>query len=182
LTERLKQDGYKVIQSEFPRYDTSTGLLIRQHLTGQWNVNKETFELIMTADKQSQQKWFEQLENEGYDFLILDRYLLSQVAYGMANGMDGRWIVELHKYMRYPDLDIVIDIPVEVSMTRKGKHGANDKYESDYEMLSRVRDYYINVSTFYSAPIKRIVNGEREVGVIHEEIYNIVNSLYGGDK
>jgi dTMP kinase len=180
LTERLIKDGYNVKQSEFHRYGTPTGKLIMDWLTGKWNVSQHTIELIMTADKQAQQDWFKQLENAAYDFLILDRYTLSQSTYGVATGIDGRWILELQKYMRKPDLDIVIDIPAEVSMSRKGKHnnGVNDRYESDLELLTKVRENYLAFSTVYSAPSKAIIDGNRDIEEIHSEIYKAVKEVF----
>lgn len=174
LTERLKADGYKVIQSEFHRYDTETGKLIMKWLKKEIDYDQTTVEIIMTADKQAQQQWFKDLANLGYEFLILDRYTLSQVVYAKASGIDVEWTKQLQKYMRKPDLDIVIDIPAEVSMKRKGKHGENDRYESDLELLNRVRDNYIVLDEKYSAPLKYIVNGTGLIEDIHEDIYSIV--------
>jgi dTMP kinase len=176
LYKKIEQYGYKVAKSEFHRYDTNTGKLIMDWLTRKWDVSQKSIELIMAADKQAQQEWFSQLDKEGYDYLILDRYTLSQAAYGVANGIQGSWIIELQKYMRKPDLDIVIDIPAEISMSRKGKHnnGQNDKYESDLEMLKRVRENYKSFSTYYSAPVKKIVDGTKSIEEIHNEIFNIV--------
>ncbi|MCY9592376.1 hypothetical protein PC41400_14865 [Paenibacillus chitinolyticus] len=178
LTERLRSEGFKVMSSEFHRYETPTGELIMKWLRKEWEVSAETIELIMAADKQAQQDWFTELENEKYEFLILDRYSLCQVAYGLANGRDGRWIMELQKYMRKPDLDIIIDIPAEESMKRKGKHGENDRYESDLGLLTRVRSNYKNVSTNYSAPAKAIVDGLRSVEEIYKDIAKIVNKEF----
>lgn len=176
LTDRLNLIGYKAIKSEHHRYDTATGKLIMDWLTRKWDVSQKTIEMIMAADKQAQQDWFSQLDKEGYDYLILDRYTLSQAAYGVANGIQGSWIIELQRYMRKPDLDIVIDIPAEISMSRKGKHnnGQNDKYESDLEMLKRVRENYKSFSTYYSAPVKKIVDGTKSIEEIHNEIFNFV--------
>ncbi|MFE4571372.1 dTMP kinase [Paenibacillus chitinolyticus] len=178
LAERLHSEGYKVMQSEFHRYDTPTGKLIMKWLRKEWEASAETIELIMAADKQAQQDWFRELESEGYEYLILDRYMLCQVIYGLANGQDGRWIMELQKYMRKPDLDIVIDIPAEESMKRKGKHGENDRYESDLGLLTRVRSYYKNVSKNYSAPAKVIVDGLRSIEEIHTDITKIVTEEF----
>jgi dTMP kinase len=149
-------------------------------LTKKWSVDQTTIELIMAADKQAQQGWFKQLKTEGVDFLILDRYTLSQAVYGIATGSDGRWLLQLHNYMRKPDLDIVIDIPAEVSMKRKGKHnnGINDRYESDLTLLKNVRNYYNNVSTFYSAPVKRIVNGEQDVESVHNDLFCVIQGVF----
>ncbi|OQO83360.1 hypothetical protein BH739_16320 [Enterococcus casseliflavus] len=78
----LKEQGKKVVTSEFHRYDTPTGKLIQDWLYHRWDVDQKTIELIMLADKQAQQRWFNELEAEGVDFLLLDRYLDSQLVYG----------------------------------------------------------------------------------------------------
>ncbi|OBG93864.1 dTMP kinase [Mycobacterium sp. E3298] len=176
LLDRLTVDGYKVAKGEHHRYDQPTGELIMKWLKKEYDVDQSTIELIMTADKQAQQKWYKQLEDEGYDFLILDRYTLSQLAYANANKIPVEWTVELQRYMRKPDIDIVIDISPEVSMGRKGKHneGQNDRYESDRAMLEEVRSNYILMKEKYSAPMKFIVNGEQPIDDVHYEIYQIV--------
>lgn len=174
LKNRLIEEGYKVEKSDFHRYDQPTGELIMKWLKKEWNASQETIELIMAADKQNQQDWFKQLEKDGIEFLILDRYILDQIVYSSANGMDIKWVQTLQKHMRKSDLDIIVDIPAEVSMKRKGKHGENDRYESDLELLNRVRDNYIVLDEKYSAPLKYIVNGTGSIEDIHEDIYSIV--------
>jgi len=173
---RLNIEGYASTKAEHHRYDTPTGDLIMKWLKKEWETDQKTIELIITSDKQNQQNCYSQLEIEGCQFLILDRYTLSQFAYGQSNGMDLEWLAALQRYIRKPDIDIVIDIPADVSMNRKGKHndGVNDRYESDYEMLNRVRDNYILLDEKYSAPLKFIVDGQRTIEDIHEDIYHIV--------
>ena len=134
-------------------------------LKKEWDVDQTTIELIMTADKQAQQKWFDELEKQGVDYLILDRYRGSQDVYSLANGIDPEWTAQLQKYMRKADMEIFIDIPAEVSMARKGKHnnGENDRYESDLELLKRVRNLYLQRDN-----IK--INGEQSIEEVHDDI------------
>lgn len=143
LKKALEDKGFEVVQSEFHRYDTPTGKLIQQWLYKQYDVDTETIKLIMTADKQAQQKWFSQLEEQGVDFLILDRYSVSNLAYSEAEGLDMDWITNLQKFLRKPDFSIFLDIQPTTSMLRKGKHGDNDRYESDKSILTRAREAYI---------------------------------------
>lgn len=144
LKKFLESLGYTVIQSEFHRYDTPTGKLIQQWLYKEWDVDDLTIELIMSADKQAKQRWFTQLEERGVDFLILDRYSASQICYSRTKGIDEEWVFQLQKNFRKPDMEIFIDISPQESMRRKGKHGDNDRYESDLELLRGVRKEYIN--------------------------------------
>ena len=97
LCQYLKDQGYNTIKSEFHRYDTPTGELIMKWLKKEWDVDQSTIELIMTADKQAQQKWFNELEQQGVDYLILDRYTGSQEVYSEASGIDPLWTHQLQK-------------------------------------------------------------------------------------
>lgn len=155
LAEYLRSLGYKVVQSEFHRYDTPTGKLIRDYLYKTYEANDKTIELIMTADKVAQQDWFEQLKTEGVDFLILDRYVGSQTSYALAKGLPIDFVQTLASLVVQPNLSIMLDISPELSMSRKGKHGENDRYESDRVFLTRVREQYF---TYFSwEPNKRFI-------------------------
>lgn len=174
LLEYLDNLGCKVTKSEFHRYDTPTGALVMKWLRNEWDVDQETIELVMAADKQAQQKWIQALEDDGYDYLILDRYTSSQLIYAYCNGVNPMWAASLQSNMRKPDIEILLDIPAEVSMSRKGKHGDNDRYESDKEMLTRVREQYLN---HFKKPNKLIIDGLNEVGKIHSEIVTKLEEL-----
>lgn len=175
LVEWLKSEGLKVSQSEFHRYDTPTGKLIQEWLFKEYDVDQKTIELIMAADKYAQQKWFSELESEGYDALVLDRYTASQYAYSVANGIRYEWINNILKDLRKPTLQILIDTPVELSMSRKGKYrdGTNDRYESDYAMLERVRGNYF-LLTYNHFSNFSVVSGEPSIDGVHSAIKKVV--------
>lgn len=154
LAEHLKDLGYKVVHSEFHRYDTPTGQLIKDYLYGKYNVSNETIQLIMSADKQAQQDWFVELEKEGVDYLILDRYYLSQKVYSDYFIFKSEYSAEKENYykklyssiidnFRKSDITIYLDNSPEVSMQRKGQHGDNDLYEQNSELLGFVREGYL---------------------------------------
>lgn len=172
LAEALQKQGVTVKQSEFHRYDTPTGELVAKWLRKEYPVDQITIELIMAADKQAQQQWVQSLEEQGVDVLILDRYTLSQFVYAQANGVDKNFALTLQRFMRQPDHNIIIDIPAEVSMNRKGKHnnGENDRYESDLAMLRKVRELYLTSVK----PTDLVVDGTKEIEEIHQAIYNFV--------
>jgi len=172
LVDYLRSEGYKVEKSEFHRYDTPTGELIMKWLRKEWDVDQRTIELIMTADKQAQQEWFKQLEKDGVDFLVLDRYTGSQKVYAAANEIELSWTNELQTYMKEPYLEFFIDIDPVESMKRKGKHGENDRYESDLKLLERVRKLYTILCNRII-----VVNGMQSVDKVHEDIIREVESI-----
>lgn len=178
LVDNLFKLGYKVIRSEFHRYDTPTGDLIKKWLNKEYDADQKTIELLMAADKQAQMKYFEKLEIEGYDYLILDRYIGSQIAYGNASGSDIKWLNELQLYTRKPDIEILIDIDAFESFTRKGKFEKNDRYEENINYLKKVRQVYLNIFTnkifinqnnLYDC-MRYIIDGKQEKFVIANEI------------
>lgn len=172
LQEYLTNRGLYVVRSEFHRYDTPTGELIMKWLTGRYDVDQLTIELIMTADKQAQQKYFEELEAEGVDVLVLDRYTGSQQVYSYANGVSPMWTKILQMHMRQPDMELFIDVTPEESMARKGKHnnGENDRYERDFELLSKVRELFLKRKN-----IK--INGMQPIEGVHTYIIDAITSL-----
>lgn len=180
LKKFLEAKGYKVVNSEFHRYDTPTGKLIQQWLYKQYDVDTETIKLIMTADKQAQQKWFKELEEqEKVDFLILDRYYASNICYSQSEGLDIDWITTLQKHLRKPDISILLDISPEESMHRKGQHGANDRYESNRKLLTGVRQAYLDY--FEAQPEKSIILKDIDklsVEQVHEKITEELNTRF----
>lgn len=145
LAEALRTKGYKVIQSEFHRYDTPTGKLVQEYLYKRYDVDTITAELLMLADKTAQQKWYKELDEQGVDFLILDRYIASQYVYGLAKGFSKDYMDLLLGHITYqPTLQLYLDVSAETSMSRKGQHGDNDRYESDKDLLEKVRLTYLD--------------------------------------
>lgn len=179
LAIHLEKLGFNVVQSEFHRYDTPTGKLIQDYLYGRYKVSNETIQYIMSADKQAQQEWFQALENEGVDFLILDRYYLSQKVYSdyfidhsSYSGEQKFYFRNLYssiiKGFRKADLTIYLDNSAETSMSRKGQHGENDKYEQNKELLDYVRKGYLKEVKKEKSYF--IVSSEQPIIKVHKEL------------
>ena len=180
LFHRMECNQIICEKSEFHRYDTPTGKLIREFLFNTFKVNQYTIELIMAADKQMQQNWFKELINQDVKFLILDRYTSSQEAYAWGNGIPIEWIKDLHRYLMKPSLEIFIDIPVEESMNRKGKMPTDDKYETNKELLQSVRDRYDFMfrNEFAMTSNRYVVDGMQSIESVHYDIWNICKKFY----
>lgn len=184
LTEKLRQQGFKVVQSEFHRYDTPTGKLIQDWLFHRLDCDKYTVELIMAADKQLQQQWFHQLNEDGVDFLVLDRYLLSQEVYAVYKGVNKTWLQTLQVFQIKPNAEILIDIPADVSMSRNPKYGANgsvenDRHEKDYNLLNGVHNLYLEAcgkNGFERA--RTIIDGTQTMDKVSDDIWNYVKNIF----
>lgn len=74
------------------------------------------------------------LERE-YDYIILDRWSLSTIIYGGAEGVSRRFTVGLSKFLREPDHTVVL-------LGKSFPHEAEDVYESDLALQEKVREGY----------------------------------------
>lgn len=185
LAEALNDIGYKVGMVAFPRYEVSTGRWIRQALKGIVPLSKEALHMLMQVDVQDYQPEIDRLEAEGFDFLICDRYTLSNHAYCMAKGIDVDWVKGLQDKIRKPDLTFVLDITAETSMKRKPVRV--DNHELDSDLLNRARMAYIFLAEKYADingddELIYVVDANRDPADIHDEVKGLVLMNFGGDK
>jgi dTMP kinase len=87
--------------------------------------------------------------------VLCDRFISATLAYQGALGVDPAMIVALGETAidgRWPDLTLILDVPVDVGMARVGK--VRDRMESrsdDYH--SRVRDGFMRLGEVYPTPV-----------------------------
>lgn len=143
LYKALSEQGMKVATLTFPRYSTHIGKAIRAYLEGDERpFDPIAFQLLQIADKQAAQEYIQDLDANDYDVLLIDRYVGSVYAYGLAYGMHYQYIEDACAHLLYPDLQIHIDIPAEESVRRKGKYPLPDLIEIDKSLLELVRHGY----------------------------------------
>lgn len=177
LYKALYERGIAVEKSEFHRYDTPTGQLIRKFLDGEYSPNQLAVECIMAADKYAQLDWFNEIQ-ETVDVLILDRYLTSQIVYSKSNGIDTDFVLNLLDRMPEPNFHFFLDINSQESMERKGEHGENDRYESNVNLLNSVRDNYLRLMKIEEEDGRAIIlDGTLPIQELHQQILDKTLSL-----
>jgi dTMP kinase len=140
LYKYLKEKGYNVAFESFPRYDKSIGNLIGKTLRGEVTLTPEALHMLYEVDRIDFMERIEQLEECGYDFLILDRFTHSNIAFGVANNLSYNWLNILQDYVRKPDITFLLDITVEESVKRRKNRG--DDFEKNLEFLNKARMAY----------------------------------------
>lgn len=143
VAECLEANGKSIYKLSFPQYDTEIGKLIRAYLTGQLQLTPLAFEALQSADKLNATSLINELLNQ-YDFILIDRYVDSQFAYGLRV-KDYNWHETILSDVIYPDVVFYMDVSVENSMNRQGEHGDNDIYESNRALLTTVQSNYDKV-------------------------------------
>lgn len=140
LYEYLKGKGFNVAYESFPRYYTQVGKLIKKSLKGEITLTPEAHHMLYEVDRMDFMGYLNELEELGCDFLILDRYTHSNIAFGVANGLSYNWLKMIQEYIRKPDIVFLLDITVEESVRRRGDR--RDLFEKDLELLHKARMAY----------------------------------------
>lgn len=114
---------------------------------------------------------------EGKIFLA-DRSYYSTIAYqGYGRGMDRDMIKNMNDIATknfQPDLALIFDIPVEISLTRTGKDVGKDRMElAGLDFFNRVRKGYLNMKNIYSNHNIHIIDASRSIEEIAYDIKNL---------
>jgi len=139
LTKYLNARFFK-----FPNKDSPTGQLIYSNLEGEWSIlrpgfkspepiNALVFQSLQIANRMELAVELSKLKSKN---VVLDRYWPSGYAYGMADGLDGQYLIDLHEYLPQPDLFLLLDIEPDDSTERRSER--RDRYEKDPLLIRQV--------------------------------------------
>lgn len=176
LVKWLQGKEYNVFPESFPRYHTPIGQIIKGHLTDELlePITEEAFHMLLEADRQAFMADIEFARSNGCDFIILDRFTLSNIAFGKAKDIDINWLKGLQKKVTQPDITFFVDISPATSITRRSE--GRDKHERDTELLHKARRAYTDLAYELNKLGKHVylIDGELSVNEIHENIKGIV--------
>lgn len=149
LIELLKFHGYKAICHQEPG-TTEMGLALRHLIKSDIPRSKLTEILMFEASRADTSDLVLSHELEQYDYVIMDRYIDSTVAYqGYGNQNPIETISVLNDIAigeNKPDMRILIDVDMETAYGRRNKRkhtiDSKDKFDHDYEFAKRVYDGY----------------------------------------
>ena len=83
----------------------------------------------------------------------------------------------MHKDLR-PDLTILFDLPVEVSIARLNKVGDLDKFEREEESFhERIRNSYLELAKNEKDRFK-VINSNQNIDIIQKEIHLILDEIF----
>ncbi|MEM3971130.1 MAG: dTMP kinase [Saccharolobus sp.] len=136
-----------------------------------WN-DPLVLSLLFAADRAIHVRWFSNMKDR--DFIILDRYYYSSIAYQGALGLDEEWIEKINSYFPKPDLTILLDLPVEIALYRL----KNDKFnfKEKIESLKKVREKYLQLAVKYNFHIIDASKSKEEI--LNEAIKIIEKCLF----
>lgn len=136
LKQHIKNLGMSVAIIEVPIRSAITYKIIYWMLQ---NGLAKKFPYIFQIFQFANRKFFEwtklsRLEADN-DVIILDRWSLSTIVYGGAEGVSHKFTVGLSKFLRQPDHTFIL-------LGEAFPHAAEDVYEADLELQEKVREGY----------------------------------------
>jgi dTMP kinase len=139
LREAVSRRGRTCELLSFPDYETAIGREIGAALQAKRDYTPEVMQLLYIANRFEKKLQIEQALAAG-TVVVCDRYLASSVAYGEAQGLNGKWLAEIQRPLPQPELTILLDIAPETAARRKSVN--RDRYERDLALLAGVRESY----------------------------------------
>ncbi len=114
--------------------------------------------------------------------VICDRYFDSTYAYqGAARALDENLIDTLTMFATYgriPDITFLIDLPVEIGLSRIQERTLDRLEKEDRAFHERVRKQFLSIAN--KCPSRYyVLNGSDEPDCIHEKIMSILKPLIG---
>lgn len=153
---------------DFPDYSTPIGKEIRLFLDGRRSYSNEVQHMLLSVNRWEKKEEIEKMLQNG-TIIIMDRYYQSNIVYGLSNGLDLDWLINLDKGLPKEDIVIILEIDPETSYKRINYN--RDLFEKNLEFLLNVKQNYQKLSQVYKW---RIINGEETVEKIHMKISSLV--------
>jgi dTMP kinase len=162
--------------------DGPVGTLVRQVLSGRVIVpggrapGWATMALLFAADR------MDHVESEIEPFIaqggvvVSDRYDASSLAYqSVSSGGEAKeaveWIRSLNRYVRRPDLTIVIDVPADLAAERRLQRGDAAQLYDQSEVQRALAEFYRDLSRHLPKDRIVVVDGGGSVDQVHERIW-----------
>jgi dTMP kinase len=140
LYEWLRKKGVATTWMSFPDYDTRIGKEIKAFLSGGRTYPKELQHLLFAANRWEKLDEIESRLRAG-EAIIVNRYSESNLAYGVANGLEPEWLANLEKGMPKADLVMLLDATPR-SLTLRRPKGSKDVYEKSSALQSKAQKAY----------------------------------------
>jgi dTMP kinase len=184
LASYLRENGYGVLLIREPGGDRVSEK-IRKILLSEKNAGmSELAELLLYEASRAQltQKMILPALREG-KVVVCDRYYDSTLAYqGYGRGLDKKIITYLNHIATLglsPDLTILIDVPVKVSLQRKVKNKRKeDRLEKErIEFHKKIREGYLKIARQNKTRIK-VVDGTGDVFATWQKVKRVVDSCW----
>jgi dTMP kinase len=190
LADRLRTARVQVRATHEPS-DGPIGTLVRQVLTGRIIVpggrapGWATMALLFAADR------MDHVESEIEPFvsaggvIVSDRYDASSLAYqSVSSGTEARdaveWIRSLNRYVRRPDLTMVLDIQPEEAAERRLRRGEAAQLYEQNEVQRALSVFYRDLAKHMPQDRIVVIDGSGSIDDVQARVWGAYVAAFGG--
>lgn len=189
LADRLRAQRVPVRATREPS-DGPVGTVVRQVLTGRIVVpggrapGWATMALLFAADR------MDHVESEIEPFLaaggvvVSDRYDASSLAYqSVSSGAEAKeaveWIRSLNRYVRRPDLTIVLDLSPDIAAERRSARGEVAQLYEQNEVQRALAAFYRDLARHMPTDRVVVVEATGAIEQVHARVWAAYESAFG---
>jgi dTMP kinase len=167
LVDSLRKSGIISVVMDFPDYSTPIGMEISAFLEDKRDYSNEVKHMLMSANRWERKREIESLVKTG-TIVVINRYYQSNLVYGISNGLNIDWLLNLDKGLPKEDIAIVINISPSTVKLRTEKL---DLFERSEKLLLAVNKNYSKLAKRFSW---KIISGDNSKEQVHQDILNLL--------
>ena len=146
-------------------------------------ISSEVELLLMLADRKDHVEKVILPKLATGNWVISDRFMDSSIAYqGGGRKLDKKMIDSFSKNLSLPnpDLTLLFDVPVEISLSRVKARGELDRFEQEkLDFHNRIREAYLELAEQNVNRIQ-IIDSSREIELMLKSVEQIIETLING--
>ena len=146
-------------------------------------ISSEVELLLMLADRKDHVEKVILPNLKTGNWVISDRFMDSSIAYqGGGRKLDKKMIDSFSKNLSLPnpDLTLLFDVPVEISLSRVKARGELDRFEQEkLDFHNRIREAYLELAEQNVNRIQ-IIDSSREIELMLKSVEQIIEDLING--
>lgn len=179
IVHLLQSNGHEVVSTREPG-GTSLGERLRELLLHE-EMHPETETLLMFAARREHINQVISPALARGAVVLSDRFTDASFAYQCgARGVDVEKMNVLEHWVQdtlQPDLTLLFDVPVEVSMERLAKAREPDKFEREsFEFFTNIRKAYLLRAELHPQRF-RVINANRPLEEVRQSVEEIIHSI-----
>ena len=146
-------------------------------------ISSEVELLLMLADRKDHVEKVILPNLKTGNWVISDRFMDSSIAYqGGGRKLDKKMIDSFSRNLNLPnpDLTLLFDVPVEISLSRVKARGELDRFEQEkLDFHNRIREAYLELAKQNVNRIQ-IIDSSREIELMLKSVEQIIETLING--
>lgn len=183
----LESEGYQVVFTREPG-GTTLGEDIRELLLGHKHTGMadDTELLLMFGARAEHLARKIKPALESGKWVLCDRFTDASYAYqGGGRGIDPERIRQLENWVQgglKPDLTLLLDLPVDVGLTRAGARSEPDRFESEeLAFFNKVRSTYLEIAAAEPERVK-VVNAANSLDEVQHQIEAVLKAFFRSEE